>query len=167
MTIPIILLTVMTPIVGITFMAIGTIMRRPSGRGATKRTGLFPWKGCGKWRVNYRPAFTDAKAWFMPPKSRAAGSSSRLSESEWISQLGMNGMAENHGPGSSPSERMMEWMELRCMRFLTDAVIAPSHRKPAMSEGRLILRNRIDPLEASSAIDQGGSKMGFVPTLLK
>ena len=93
-------LTVMIPIAGITFMAIGTITRRSSGRGATKRKSLFPWKRCGKRRASSRPASTDAKAWFMPPKNRAAGSSFRLSASAWISQLGMNGMAENHGPGS-------------------------------------------------------------------
>ena len=97
---PIILLTVMIAIVGITFMAIGTITRRSSGRGATKRKSLFPWKRCGKRRASSRPAFTDAKAWFIPPKNRADGSSFRLSASEWISQLGMNGMAGNHGPGS-------------------------------------------------------------------
>lgn len=75
MTSPIILLTVMIPIVGITFMAIGTITRRSSGRGATKRKSLFPWKRCGKRRATSRSAFTDAKAWFIPPKNRTDGSS--------------------------------------------------------------------------------------------
>ena len=96
---PIILLTVMIPIVGITFMVIGTITRRSSARGATKRKSLFPWKRCAKRRASSRPASTDAKAWCIPPKNRAGGSSFRLSASEWISQLGMNGMAANHGPG--------------------------------------------------------------------
>ena len=91
--------TVMIPIVGITFMAIGTITRRSSGRGATKRKSPFPWKPCGKPRASSRPAFTDAKAWLIPPKNRVDRSSFRLSASEWISQLGMNGMEVNHEPG--------------------------------------------------------------------
>ena len=96
---PIILPTVMISIAGITLMAIGTITRRCSGRGATKRKSLCPWKRCGKPRASSRPAFTDAKGWFIPPKNRADGSSFRLSASEWISQLRMDGMAGNHGPG--------------------------------------------------------------------
>ena len=116
------------------FMATGTITRRPSARGATKRKSPFPWKRCGKRRASSRPASTDAKAWCIPPKNRAAGSSFRWSASEWISQLGMHGMAENHGPGSSPSEHTMAWMGLRCARCLTDAVmqhpIKPNKRVP-------------------------------------
>ena len=72
---------------------------------------LCPWKRCGKPRAGSRPASTDAKAWFIPLKSRAVGSSFRLSASEWISPLGMSGMAGIPGPGSSPSEHTMGWME--------------------------------------------------------
>ena len=111
------------PIVDITFMAIGAITRRSSGRGATKRKSRCPWKRCGKRPAHSRPAFTDAKAWFIPSKNRADGSSFKLWESAWISRLGMNGMAGNHGPESSPSELTMEWMKLRCAKCLTDAVM--------------------------------------------
>ena len=121
---PIILPTVMIPIVGITlhghrhdhaqvFRTWSYETEEPSFLGSAAGNGAQA----------SRPASIDAKAWFIPPKNRAAGSSFRSSASEWISQLGMNGMAENHGPGSSPSERTMEWMELRCAKFLTDAVM--------------------------------------------
>ena len=62
------------------------------------------------------------------------GSSFRWSASAWISRLGRHGMAENHGPGSSPSAPTMAWMELRCARCLTDAVmqrpLKPNKRVP-------------------------------------
>ena len=94
----------------------------------------FPWKRCGKRRASFRPAFTGAKAWCIPPKKQADGSSFRWSASEWILQLGRHGMAENHGLGSSPSEHTMAWMGLRCARCLTDAVmqhpIKPNKRVP-------------------------------------
>ena len=124
---PAILPTVMIAIVAITFMAIGTTTRRSSGRGATKRTSLCPWKRCGKPCASSRPAFTDAKAWFISLKNRADASSFKLSASEWISPLGMRGMSGNHGPGSSPSEHTMEWMELCCAKRLTNAVM--QHRR--------------------------------------
>ena len=73
-TSPTILMTVTVPIAGITLMEIGTITRRSSGRGATRRTSLFPWKRCGKRRASSRPACTAARAWCIPPRSRTDGS---------------------------------------------------------------------------------------------
>ena len=122
-----ILPTLMIAIVAITFMAMGTTTRRCSGRGATKRTSLSPWKHCGRPPAGSRPASTDAKAWCMPLKNRADGSSFKLSASESTSPLGMSGMAGNHGPGSSPSEHTMEWMELCCAKRSTNAVM--QHRR--------------------------------------
>ena len=116
---------------------------------------VFHWKRCGKRRASFRPAFTDAKAWFIPPKNRADGSSFRLSASEWISQLGMNGMAGNHGPGSSPSEHTMEWMELRCAKFLTDAVMQRASQTTAtIPPVRVRIRSRI-PHRIQSLLDEG------------
>ena len=109
--------------VAVTLMAIGTTMRRSSRRGATRRTSLCPWKRCGKPRAGSRPASPDARAWFTPLKNQADGSSCKLSASEWISPLGMSGMARNHAPGSSPSAHAMESMEPRCAKCSTDAVI--------------------------------------------
>ena len=74
-------------------------------------------------RAGSRPASTGAKAWFIPLTNRAAGSSCKLSASEWISPLGMSGMPRNHAPGSSPSAHAMESMEPRCAKCSTDAVI--------------------------------------------
>ena len=71
--------TVTIPIVGITLVAIGTTTRRSSGRGATKRRALS-LDALRKPRAGSRPAFTDAKAWFIPPTHRADGSSFRWSE---------------------------------------------------------------------------------------
>ena len=82
---PAILPAVMAAIVAVTFMAIGATTRRSSGRGATKRKSLCPWKHCAKPSAGSRPTFTDAKAWFIPLKNRADASSFKLSESEWIS----------------------------------------------------------------------------------
>jgi hypothetical protein len=103
---PIIRLTVMMAIVGLTLMGLSTITRRSSGRGATKPKPVFHWQRCGKRRASFPPASIDAKASCIPPKSRAAGSSFRSSASAWISQLETSGMAANRGPGSSPSVRM-------------------------------------------------------------
>src|SRR5262245_45505980 len=150
MTRPTAFMTVMIPIVTITLMAISTITRRSSKRGATKRTSLFQSKRCAKRRANYPPASIDAKAWFILPKSRAAGSSFRLSASAWISQLATNGMAEHHGPGSSPSERMMEWMEPRCMRFLTDAVM---QRRRCINDERLFLGSVAETVAPENNVD--------------
>ena len=50
-----------------------TTTRRSSGRGATKRKSLFRWKRCGKRRASYRPVSTDARAWFIPRRTRPAG----------------------------------------------------------------------------------------------
>ena len=125
-TSPATLPTVMIAIVAITIMAIRTTTRRSSGRGATKRTSLSQWKHCGKLPAGSRPAFTDARAWFIPLKNRGDGSSFKLSASEWISPLGMRGMAGNHGPGSSPSGHTMEWMDLLRKAFDKCRDAAPS-----------------------------------------
>ena len=63
----------MIPIVGITFMVTEATTRRRSARGATKRKSLFPSKRYAKPHAGSRPAFTDAKAWCIPPKNRADG----------------------------------------------------------------------------------------------
>ena len=104
-------------------MDIGAITRRSSRRGATKPKSRCPWRRCGTPRASSRPACTDAKVWCIPPKNPAGGSSCRWSASEWISQLGMHGPAGNHGPGSSPSDHTMEWMQRRCARRLRDAIV--------------------------------------------
>ena len=51
---------------------------KASGRGATKQESLSPWTHCGKPPAGSRPAFTDAKAWCMPLKNRADGSSFKV-----------------------------------------------------------------------------------------
>ena len=65
--------TILMSVMSITFMVIGTITRRPSRRGATKRTSLSPWKRCGNRRASCRPACTDARALCIPPRNRAGG----------------------------------------------------------------------------------------------
>ena len=51
--------------------------------------------------------------------------------------VGCDGTAVNHGPGSSPSGRMMEWMELRCTRPSTDVVMQRRRcRRSLPTEGR-------------------------------
>ncbi len=122
-----ILPTVMIAIVAITSMAIATTTRRSSKRGATKRTSLSPSKRCERQCASSQPAFTAAKAWSMPLRNRVDGSSFKLSASEWTSPLGMRGVAGNHGPGSSPSERTMELMALCCAKPSTNAVL--QHRR--------------------------------------
>ena len=114
--------TVTIAIVAITFMAIGTTTRRSSGRGATKRKRLCPLKHCGKQPASFRPAFTDAKAWFIPLKNQADASSFKWSASAWISPSGTSGMSGNHGPGSSPSDHTMEWMAPCSAKRSTNAV---------------------------------------------
>ena len=53
--------------------------------------------------------------------------------------LGMNGRAGNPGPGESPSEHTMEWMELRCANLLscsgTRPLVRLSHFRAPAKEG--------------------------------
>ena len=70
---PIIFPTVTIRIAGITFTVTGATTGRRSVRGATKRGSPFLLRRYAKPHAGSRPAFTDAKVWFIPPTSRADG----------------------------------------------------------------------------------------------